>query len=170
MRRTIAAVVVGAAAIAVALWQLGIILPTGGSMDGGGGRAGFSAGAGSEVAAAFHLPNERLESAVEIRSIEPVGVSPQLEVTDVAIGRCPEFFGSACTSLKYRRWPPRNMVLEEPEGYELTRNDHALVLVRVRLPVGEIDVRIRGVRIDYADGWRRYEAEIGPIMVITSRA
>ena len=169
MRRAITAVVVGAAAVAVVLWQLGIILPPGGPMDGIGAQAGFTAEAGSEVAAAFHLPNERLESAVEIRSIEPVGVSPQLEVTDVAIGRCPDS-AVACTSLGYRRWPPRNMVLEEPEGYELTRNDHALVLVRVRLPEGEMDARIRGVRIDYADGWRRYKAEVGPSMVINSRA
>ena len=147
-------------AVLFALWHLGVVLPRGGPLDGAGARASSPVDAGDVVTVAFPVANEELDEEVEIRSATPVGVSPHLEIVDVAIGRCRRANGG-CLTMTYDTWPPRRVVVEDDAGFRLGRDDHVFVVVGVRVPEEPGRYGIRAVEVDYSQGWRRHRGEAG---------
>lgn len=167
-RKVLIAVVVAVVAVAVAVWELGFFFPRSGPLAASAG-ARVSADRGDIVTLAFMIPNEKLERTVDVVSVEPFGVVPHVDVIGTGIGRCDVVEADCVNQLSYERWPPRGVVLEGAEGVRLGPDDHVFAVVGIRMPDVPSDVRVRGVRLSYRDGWRRYRAEVGPDFVVRVR-
>ncbi len=168
MRGRLAVIVVAAAAVAlVAARYLGWIAPTPGPLHApAGAQAGTNAAAGSTMTAAFRVIESDVDGPVELRAAEAVGVDGNLDVAaaQVLVCRTERFCAPSYT---LRGWPPRGAVPEPVDGYVVDgdRDTRTIIGVPVTLPEEPGRYRLRGVRIDYAQGLRRYRAEVGPNLV-----
>lgn len=162
-----------AAAIVVALFAanyLGWISPEPGPLHAPGNATGLIAAGGSTVTAAYILSETDVDGPLELRASEAVGVDESLEVGEPQVLVCSDEL--ACDiAYAFRQWPPRGWSPEPLEDYVVDgdRDTVTVVGVPLTLPQGQGRYRLRGIRIDYQQGLRRYRAEVGPNLAFTAR-
>lgn len=165
MRGRVAVVAVGAAVVAFFTARyLGWILPQPGPLHAPGNMFRTTAQGGSTVTAAFRLDESDVGGPIELLGAEVVGVDESLDASAAQVLVCrTETF--CAPSYTLRQWPPRRAVPEPVEGYVVDGDTRTIIGVPVTLPEGPGRYRLRGLRVEYTQGMRRYRAEVGPNLV-----
>jgi hypothetical protein len=68
-----------------------------------------------------------------------------------------------------KTWPPPRTSPAPLAGHLLDDGELALVGAEIVVPEGPGTYGVRGLRIDYSQGFRRYRAEVGPNVVFRIR-
>lgn len=148
--------------------HVGLIAPSPGPLDAPGGQAGTRAAGHGTVTAIFSLNDSGVEDPVELRSARVVGADPNLDVGAPRMIVCKE--GTTCV---YPHFATRSLsgraTLEDVDGYVMDGSGNTLVAVPVRVPAGPGSYDLRGLRLDYTAGLRRFRAAVGPRMTFTVR-
>lgn len=110
----------------------------------------------------FQLPDERLKAPIELRSAELVGAHSALEHVGMSLVPCARPVSDDCTfGIVGEQWP---LPFENHpvSGYRLAAGGNPNIAVALRLPERTGTYRVRGLVLDYSQGWRRFRTEIGP--------
>lgn len=166
--RLTAAAIVAVLATALtfgAMRWLGLISPEAGPLHpSAGNRLKTPAKAWSTVAVSFFPRSNPTDDALELRSVRLLRASPGLELVGSGV-----FAGCRgkreCRALSYRAWPPAGIRLEPVPGYSVRAGSDSKIIVglKVRHPA---KYKIRGIVLTYQQGWRTFEVEVGPNILI----